>query len=127
MQELGIREEYFVWTCYKPPYCAFYCDLFIFAYLALLQIVGLVLAFQTRKVKITALNDSTFVAAVVYISSIVLVALVFDVCSTWLHQYPSCHLLWRGSTTGVHLSHPHVLTKGGCKLAGLSLLRLVVL
>ena len=76
MQELGIREEYFVWTCYEPPYGTFYCDLLIFAYLALLQIVGLVLAFQTRKVKITALNDSTFVAAVVYISSIVLVALV---------------------------------------------------
>ena len=38
--------------------------------------MGIVLAFQTRKVKISALNDSTFVAALVYISSIVLVALV---------------------------------------------------
>ena len=44
--------------------------------MALLQIVGIVLAFQTRKVKISALNDSTFVAALVYISSIVLVALL---------------------------------------------------
>ena len=38
--------------------------------------MGIVLAFQTRKVKISALNDSTFVAALVYISSVVLVALV---------------------------------------------------
>ena len=75
-QELGIRQQYFVWSCYDPATGAFYCDLLIFAYLALLQIVGIVLAFQTRKVKISALNDSTFVAALVYISSVVLVALV---------------------------------------------------
>ena len=37
--------------------------------------MGIVLAFQTRKVKIPGLKDSKFVAAVVYISSIVLVAL----------------------------------------------------
>lgn len=37
--------------------------------------MGIVLAFQTRKVKIPGLKDSKFIAAVVYISSIVLVAL----------------------------------------------------
>ena len=75
-QELGIRQQYYVWSCYDPATGAFYCGLLIFAYLALLQIVGIVLAFQTRKVKISALNDSTFVAALVYISSVVLMALV---------------------------------------------------
>ena len=75
-QELGIRQQYFVWSCFESGSGAYYCDLLIFAYLALLQIVGIVLAFQTRKVKISALKDSTFVAALVYISSIVLVALL---------------------------------------------------
>ena len=35
----------------------------------------MLLAFQTRKVKFKGLNDSKFVAAIIYISSIVLVAL----------------------------------------------------
>ena len=71
-----MREVYYVWVCYEPGSPAFYCDLLIFIYLALLQIVGIILAFQTRKVKIPVLNDSKFVAALVYISSVVFVALV---------------------------------------------------
>ena len=71
-----IREEYSVWRCYEAGSPPFYSDLLIFIYLALLQIVGIVLAFQTRKVKIRVLNDSKFVAALVYISSIVLVVIV---------------------------------------------------
>ena len=47
----------------------------MFAYLIVLQIIGLVLAFQTRKVKLHGLRDSKFVAAIIYISSIILVAL----------------------------------------------------
>lgn len=44
-----------------------------FIYLGLLQIVGLVLAIQTRKVKVKVLNDSKYIAALIYISSIVLI------------------------------------------------------
>ena len=66
----------FIWVCYKPGSSAFYCDLFIFLYLGILQIVGLILAFQTRKVKIPILNDSKYVTALVYISSVVFVSLV---------------------------------------------------
>ncbi len=43
------------------------------AYLAILQIIGIVLAIQTRKIKIKLLNDSKYIAAVIYISSIALV------------------------------------------------------
>lgn len=75
MQSLGVREEYFVWVCYGESSPNFFWKIFIFAYLGILQIVGIVLAFQTRKVKVPGLKDSKFVAAVVYISSIVLVAL----------------------------------------------------
>ncbi len=45
-------------------------------YLAILQIIGIVLAIQTRKVKIKLLNDSKYIAAVIYISSIALVLIV---------------------------------------------------
>ena len=46
------------------------------AYLALLQLVGFILAIQTRKVKIKALNDSKYVAAIIYVTSIVLIMLI---------------------------------------------------
>ena len=44
----------------------------LFAYLALLQIIGIILAIQTRKVKIKLLNDSKYIAALIYTSSLVL-------------------------------------------------------
>ena len=65
-----------MWSCYDAGTPTFYLDLLVFIYLGLLQVLGIILAFQTRKVKIRALNDSKFVAALVYISSIVLVVIV---------------------------------------------------
>ena len=54
-----------------------------------LQILGIMLAFQTRRVKIKSLKDSTFVAANVYISSIVIVMfiLVTFVLRSYLNAY----------------------------------------
>ena len=46
-------------------------------YTAFLQCLGMILAFQSRKVKITALNDSEYIAAIIYISSVTLLTLVF--------------------------------------------------
>ena len=71
-----VREEYSVWHCYEATSTPFYLDMIIFIYLALLQFVGIILAFQTRRVKINILNDSKSVASLVYISSIVLVVIV---------------------------------------------------
>ena len=65
-----------VFNCYTVGDGAFYFDIIVFVYLGILQIVGIILAFQTRNVQITVLNESKFVAAFVYFSSIVLVALV---------------------------------------------------
>ena len=67
-----------MWICYDVDQhrYVYYFDLFIFVYLGLLQFVGLILAFQTRKVKIYALNDSKPIAALIYISSIALVVIV---------------------------------------------------
>ena len=64
-----------MWVCYEVSSPNFFWRIFIFSYLAVLQIIGLLLAFQTRKVKIKGLNDSKYVAIVIYISSIVLVVL----------------------------------------------------
>ena len=50
--------------------------MFVYAYLIMLQLVGLVLAFQTRKVKLEGLRDSKYIAAIVYISSITIVVMI---------------------------------------------------
>ena len=76
LQNSDIREDYKVWQCYNSGSATFYFDLLIFVYLGLLQLVGIILAFQTRKVKIPILNDSKSVTALIYISSIVLVVII---------------------------------------------------
>ena len=75
MQDLGVKENNYVLVCYEASSPTFYWEIVVFSYLAILQVIGLVLAFQTRKVKLQGLRDSKFVAAIIYISSIILVAL----------------------------------------------------
>ena len=75
-QELGVRELYSVWVCYTYGSATTYVDLIIMIYTFILQIVAIVLCFQTRKVKVAALNDSKFIAAIVYLSSIILLMLM---------------------------------------------------
>ena len=55
--------------------------------MAILQLVGIILAIQTRHVKIQALSDSKFVAALIYITSISLIinALVGFVLATFIN------------------------------------------
>lgn len=74
-QSLGVREEYYVLACYEASSPTFFWQISIFVYLAILQVVGILLAFQTRHVKIKGLNESKLVATIIYISSVVLVAL----------------------------------------------------
>ena len=61
-----------VWEC-SAGGLADVVSIVIFVYLGLLQLIGIILAIQTRKVKIKVLNDSKYIAALIYISSIVLV------------------------------------------------------
>lgn len=75
ISDFGVREENYVLVCFRASSLSFFWEILIFAYLAILQIIGLVLAFQTRKVKLQGLKDSKFVAAIIYISSIIIVAL----------------------------------------------------
>ena len=70
-----MREINHVLVCFVASSPSFFWEIVTFAYLAVLQIIGLMLAFQTRKVKLQGLNDSKFVAAIIYISSIMIVVL----------------------------------------------------
>ena len=57
----------------------------LYVYLGLLQVVAVVLAVQTRKVKIKGLNETKEVAAIIYVSSIILIGLA--IVSITLRQY----------------------------------------
>ncbi len=73
-QEFDVRIVYMSYQCYVSSNAAQTAMLAIlFAYLALLQIIGIILAIQTRKVKIKLLNDSKYIAALIYTSSLVLI------------------------------------------------------
>ena len=61
---------YLVWSCSVGNNSNNIVYITIFAYLALLQIIGIILAIQTRKVEIKVLNDAKYIAALIYISSI---------------------------------------------------------
>ena len=75
LQALNVSIEFYVHVCYEGSSPSFFWQIFIFVFLAVLQIMGILLAFQTRKVKLQGLRDSKFITAIIYISSIVLVAL----------------------------------------------------
>ena len=61
-----------VWQC-SVDHISDIVSIILFVYLGFLQLVGVVLALQTRKVKIKVLNDAKYIITLVYISSIVLV------------------------------------------------------
>ena len=44
----------------------------------LMQVIGIVLAFQTRKVKVKLLNDSKWIAAIIYSSSLCVVVIILS-------------------------------------------------
>ena len=73
-----MRQNNKVWVCYESVTPKYFWQIFIFAYLAVLQVIGIVFAFQTRRVKLRGLRDSKFVAIIIYISSIILVALALE-------------------------------------------------
>ena len=93
-----MRIEYYVLVCYKEAGAVLYWRIFLFAYLAVLQILGIMLAFHTRKVKVKSLRDSTFVTANVYISSIVIVVfiLITFALRTYINAYSYSGILASG-------------------------------
>ena len=64
-----MRIEFRVWQCSADNNTDIVVAI-IFCYLILLQVAAIVLAIQTRRVKIKVLNDSKYIIALIYISSI---------------------------------------------------------
>ena len=73
--QFAVREHFFVLVCYEANSLSFFWRILLFIYLGILQLLGIVLSFQTRRVKYTGLRDSKYITAIIYISSIVLAIL----------------------------------------------------
>ena len=69
---------------YKTDYCIYLCDSrerdiwlgVVYGYKAILQVGAIFLAFGTRKVTIEGLNDSQYIAAAIYVTSLFLTAII---------------------------------------------------
>ena len=74
LQEREIVTLYFTYICSSTAR-----DIFLgvlYGYKMVLQVVALVFAFATRKVKVKGLNDSKYIAAAIYVTSIVLAVII---------------------------------------------------
>lgn len=70
-----MRIEFVVWQC-TADNNSNSINIAIFLYLALTQAAAIVLAIQTRRVKIKLLNDSKYIVALIYISGVTLLILM---------------------------------------------------
>lgn len=63
----------------------------LYGYKGLLTVIALVLAFRTRKVKVKGLNDSKYIAASIYVTSIVLAVIIVSTYTLerYLNAYPA--------------------------------------
>ena len=83
--QFAVREHFFVLVCYEANSLSFFWRILLFIYLGILQLLGIVLTFQTRRVKYTGLRDSKYITAIIYISSIVLAILALVTFSLRTH------------------------------------------
>ena len=67
--------NYCIFSCYPSKEAISY-QAVIMAFLFLLQVIGIFLAFQTRKVKVKVLNDAKQVTAIVYVTSVCVVLII---------------------------------------------------
>ena len=73
-QELSVITEYFIYVCSSTNRSIFLGILY--GYKMLLQVIALVLAFSTRKVKVKGLDDAKYIAAAIYVTSIVFAVII---------------------------------------------------
>ena len=74
MQNLGIITDYCINICDSTARDVFLGILY--GYKMILQIIALLLAFSIRKVKVKGLNDSKYIGAAIYVTSIVLAMII---------------------------------------------------
>ena len=69
----------FIYICNSTPRSIYLGVLF--GYKMVLQVITLVLAFSIRKVKVKGLNDTKYIAAAIYVTSIVLSVIIVAIYS----------------------------------------------
>ena len=74
MQENEIIIDNYVYICDSTARDIFLG--FLYGYKMLLQIIALLFAFSIRKVKVKGLNDAKYIAAAIYVTSIVLAMII---------------------------------------------------
>ena len=62
----------------------------------LLQVIALVLAFSTRKVKVKGIDDAKYIAAAIYVTSIVLAVVIVATYSLkdFVNAFPALFCNW---------------------------------
>ena len=88
-QELGVITDYFIYVCSSTTRNIFLGILY--GYKMLLQVIALVLAFSTRKVKVKGLDDAKYIAAAIYVTSIVLTVIIVATytLNEFVNAYPA--------------------------------------
>ena len=69
----------FIYTCKSTPRIIY--SGILFGYKMVLQVITLVLAFSIRKVKVKGLDDTKYIAAAIYVTSIVLSVIIVTIYS----------------------------------------------
>ena len=72
-------EYHYILICRSKAHDIFLAVLY--GYKAVLQVIALVLAFTTRKVKVKGLNDTLYIAAAIYITSLLWAAIIVSTYS----------------------------------------------
>ena len=81
--------KYFLYVCESDGQDILYAVLY--GYKGLLTVIALVLAFRTRKVKVKGLDDSKYIAASIYVTSIVLAVVIVSTYTLmdFVNVYPA--------------------------------------
>ena len=87
LQELGITEIYCSWRCVGGDPVAYYYQIIYYVVILVIFGIALVVALLSHSVKMKVLNDSRWIAAIVYVGVPIVIlffALTF-VLAPWLH------------------------------------------
>ena len=89
LQATAEHYKYFLYVCESEGQVVLYAVLF--GYKGLLQVLALLLAFRTRNVKVKGLDDSVYIAASVYVTSIVLAVIIVSTytLTDYVNTYPA--------------------------------------
>ena len=100
LQVFRVKYQYFIFVCTSTERQITLGILY--GYKALLQILAVILALKTRKVQVKGLDDSMYIIAATYLSSLVLLAVIImtytasDLINTYAVVSSTCFIL--GST-----------------------------